>query len=136
MSDDPYGVAKAFAAARVKHQVSAGPSRSELEEHNALLRAAKAHDEQEIKRLQDTLASRDAQLAALMRSVERSNNAPVAEWQSSWVVLTGYVSSAVDDGNPIDAKDMLAFMVQLKREALAPIKAWLATLGKDAENGR
>lgn len=53
---------------------------------------------------------------------------PAANYPAAWGELTGYVQEAVDDRGPIDAADLLAYMQELKRKALAPVVDWMALL--------
>jgi hypothetical protein len=61
-----------------------------------------------------------------------SNRPPAADWFTSWVELLGYVVQAREDGTTIEPAELLDYMASLKRQALAPIRAWMDAI-KDAQ---
>lgn len=50
---------------------------------------------------------------------------PQDEFAAAWTELTGYVQQAVDDGGAIKPADLMAYMAELKRTALAPVREWM-----------
>lgn len=54
---------------------------------------------------------------------------PRADFPAAWAELTGYVQAAVDDGGTINPAGMLAYMAELKRAALAPVREWTDPAG-------
>jgi hypothetical protein len=69
------------------------------------------------------------------RGVNTSPNWPSADLLGAWAQLTGYVQQAIDDGGTIDPQSLLDFLVELKREAMKPIRDHMAKLtgSDDAE---
>ncbi len=57
---------------------------------------------------------------------------PTADWHSAWTQLRGYVEEAVADGGPVDATALLAYMDELKAEALKPFRGWMKELSDGA----
>jgi len=55
---------------------------------------------------------------------------PAADWSSAWAQLTGYMREASVDGRPIT--EILAYMAELRREALRPIAEWIKGRGGEA----
>jgi hypothetical protein len=53
------------------------------------------------------------------------NPPPAADWSTSWSHLLGYVQQAREDGTTIEPAELLDYMASLKRQALAPIRAWM-----------
>ena len=49
---------------------------------------------------------------------------PNPDYASAWVTLQGYIRQAGADGDEIKPEDLIRFMADLKREALAPVRAW------------
>lgn len=76
----------------------------------------------------------DVFTAAVGLLAEKITDGPTADWSSTWAELTGYVQQAKDDGGQIDPADLLAYMSELKRKALAPVRAWMAAIGKPARD--
>jgi hypothetical protein len=54
-----------------------------------------------------------------------SEDVPTADWSMSWAELTGYVAQALDDGTQIDPAQLLQYLSELKRKALAPVRDWM-----------
>jgi hypothetical protein len=52
---------------------------------------------------------------------------PGIAWSDLWAELTGYVDTAIDKPRPDDAKQIRAFMSDLKARQLAPIGEWIRT---------
>ncbi|MFB6805427.1 hypothetical protein [Streptomyces sp. NPDC056387] len=50
---------------------------------------------------------------------------PTTDYASAWTELTGYVQEAVDDGGTITPADLLAYMTELRGQALAPAREWM-----------
>ena len=48
----------------------------------------------------------------------------------AWAELRGYVAEAVEDGGTIDPAELLAYMDELKRQALAPTLQWIKEMGR------
>ena len=44
----------------------------------------------------------------------------------------GYVQDAADCGEPIDAEHLAAYMGELKRRALAPVREWMRGITEQA----
>jgi hypothetical protein len=57
-----------------------------------------------------------------------ANPIPGADYASAWTELRGYVAEAVADGGTIDPANMLRYLDELKRRALAPGRDWIAKL--------
>jgi hypothetical protein len=58
---------------------------------------------------------------------------PQAGYASAWRELASYVQQAVDDGGTIDPAGMLAYLAELKREAMKPVREWMAALTAGGE---
>lgn len=58
-------------------------------------------------------------------AVPRRFNLPTADYHSAWTELTGYVREAANDGGTITPADLLAYMQELRRNALAPAREWM-----------
>lgn len=56
---------------------------------------------------------------------------PTTDYASAWTELTGYVQEAVDDGGTITPADLLAYMQELRRKALAPAREWMRRMVDD-----
>jgi hypothetical protein len=54
-----------------------------------------------------------------------ANPIPYADFASPWVELRGYVQQAEDDKDQINPVDLLTYMDELKRRALAPVREWI-----------
>ena len=52
-----------------------------------------------------------------------------AAYSGVWAELTGYVEQAAEDHDRIDPNDLLPYMRELQRKALAPVREWMASLG-------
>lgn len=50
---------------------------------------------------------------------------PQDDYGGCWAELTGYVQEAVSDGGVIQPADMLTYLAELKRKALAPVREWM-----------
>ena len=50
---------------------------------------------------------------------------PGDNYGAAWAELTGFVQEAVDDGGTINPADMLTYLRELKRTALAPVREWM-----------
>lgn len=50
---------------------------------------------------------------------------PAADYPGVWAELTGHVQQAADDGEPIDAAALLAYLRELRRKALTPVREWM-----------
>lgn len=53
---------------------------------------------------------------------------PQAGYGDAWRELTGYVRQAVDDGGVIRPDVLLGYLAELKREAMKPVREWMAAL--------
>lgn len=53
------------------------------------------------------------------------NPIPNADYGSSWTELRGYVQQAARDGDHLNPDDLLAYLDELHRRALAPVKEWM-----------
>jgi hypothetical protein len=62
-----------------------------------------------------------------------ADSAPRADWSGSWAELTGYVRQAAEDGTPIDAAAMAAYLDELKHRAMAPVREWMDALTAPTE---
>lgn len=51
-----------------------------------------------------------------------------ANYASAWAELTGYVQQAADDGESIAPTDLLPYMRELRRGALAPVREWMNSI--------
>jgi hypothetical protein len=56
---------------------------------------------------------------------------PGAEWSASWQELLGYVQEARASGGQIDPGELLTYLGELRHKALAPVTAWIRTVGTD-----
>ena len=56
---------------------------------------------------------------------------PAADYGSVWTELRGYVQRAADDGDQINPVDLLTYLVELRRRALAPVRDWMDKIGVD-----
>jgi hypothetical protein len=74
-----------------------------------------------------TLPRPDERRPADARPAERIVQ-PDVDWPSAWTELTGYVQQAREDGEQIDPADLLAYMAELRRSTLAPVRAWMAAV--------
>lgn len=61
---------------------------------------------------------------------------PPADYPGVWAELTGYVQVAAEDGEPINAADLLAYLRELKRKAQAPVREWMADIEAGGEMRR
>ncbi len=59
------------------------------------------------------------------RVVWQPNAIPQAVYGDVWPELTGWVQAAEEDGEQIDPTELLAYMRELKRRALAPVREWV-----------
>ena len=50
---------------------------------------------------------------------------PGDNYGAAWAELTGFVQEAVDDGGTIQPADLLTYLTELKRTALAPVREWM-----------
>lgn len=50
---------------------------------------------------------------------------PKANYGEAWTELRDYLAEAVEDGRPLTGRD-LAYMDELRTQALAPVTEWLA----------
>lgn len=50
---------------------------------------------------------------------------PEADYGSVWAELTGYVQQAAADGAQIAPEDLLAYLAELRRKALAAVRQWM-----------
>lgn len=57
---------------------------------------------------------------------------PQAEYGAAWTELTGYVQDALDCGEPIDVEHMAAYMAEIRRRALAPVREWVKRTAEQA----
>ena len=60
---------------------------------------------------------------------------PPADYGSVWVELRGYVGYAATDGGLINADDLLAYMDELKRKAMTPVRDWMNDVMKGGSDG-
>lgn len=58
-----------------------------------------------------------------------------ANYGDVWTELTGYVQEAVEDGGVIDPAHMLGYMRELKQRALAPVREWMNSVGRERTDG-
>jgi len=63
---------------------------------------------------------------------ERAPGIPETRYPGAWGELTGYVQEAVDDGGPINAADLLAYMAELQRNERAQTREWMRAVFGDA----
>lgn len=61
--------------------------------------------------------------AALALGMERT--VPKPAYGKAWDELTGYVNEAIQDGGTIDPAELAAYMRELKRQALAPVREYV-----------
>ena len=61
---------------------------------------------------------------------------PPADFGSVWPELRGYVQEAVDDGGQINPVDLLAYLDELKRKAMAPVRDWMKSVTGDGDDAR
>jgi hypothetical protein len=54
---------------------------------------------------------------------------PSADYASVWTELRGYVQQAAADSSPIDPADLLRYLDELRRRALAPVDEWMKRTG-------
>jgi hypothetical protein len=82
----------------------------------------------------------DADLRAVIAIAKfaLSPGIPTADYPGVWAELTGYVQAHAEDRDPINAADLLAYLRELKRKALAPVREWMADVkaGDDRAAGR
>jgi len=50
---------------------------------------------------------------------------PSADYATQWQVLIGYAQQTRDDGEKIEPAELLELLVELRREALRPVKEWM-----------
>lgn len=60
---------------------------------------------------------------------------PGADWGSAWAELLGYIQQAAGDGDLVRPEDLLAYMVELKARALAPVKEWMRKVDDSPAEG-
>ena len=75
---------------------------------------------------------RRAWAAAALAVQLNGNPMPQADYGSVWTELTGYVQDALDCGEPIDAEHLAAYMGELRRRALAPVREWVKRTAEQA----
>lgn len=56
------------------------------------------------------------------------NRLPPADWLTSWTELLGYVEQARQDGTQIDPGELRDYMTSLKRQAMTPVREWMAAI--------
>jgi len=62
-----------------------------------------------------------------------ADSVPRADWSGSWAELAGYVRQAAEDGTPIDAAGMAAYLAELKHRAMASVREWMDALTAPTE---
>jgi hypothetical protein len=60
---------------------------------------------------------------------------PPADLGSVWPELRGYVQQAADDGSQINPQDLLPYMDELKRRAMAPVRDWMNSMTEPGNGG-
>lgn len=87
---------------------------------------------------QHLLTEADLRAVIAIAKFALSPGIPPADYPGVWAELTGHVQAAVEDGDPIDAADLLAYLRELKRKAQAPVREWMADVkaGDDRAAGR
>ncbi len=71
--------------------------------------------------------------AALALGIERDMPSPA--YGAAWTELTGYVQAAIEDGAPIEPTALAAYMRELKRRALTPVRDWIKRTAEGTSSG-
>lgn len=70
--------------------------------------------------------------AAAALAVRTEPAMPQPRYGDAWTELTGYVQDALNCGEPIDVEHLAAYMAELRRRALAPVREWVKRTAEQA----